>query len=75
MNLVTSIEMNNLKMFYYINDGIYGSFSSFLYEKTIYKFSCLKKYDLLHIGSYSDACATNFNGFETTKYFYIWKDS
>ena len=107
----SSIEMSHVENVYYINDGIYGSLSSILYEKAIYKLSCLKKYDqektyrsaifgptcdssdclstsihlplldvgdhllIYNIGSYSDVCSTNFNGFQTKKYFYIWKDS
>ena len=27
-----------------------------------------------NVGAYSSSIATNFNGFKTTKYFYIWKD-
>jgi ornithine decarboxylase len=27
-----------------------------------------------NVGAYSNSTSTNFNGFKTTKYFYIWKD-
>ena len=27
-----------------------------------------------HIGAYSNSCSMKFNGFQTTKYFYIYKD-
>lgn len=29
---------------------------------------------IYHVGAYSIACSTKFNGFETNKYVYIWKD-
>ncbi|CAF4422796.1 unnamed protein product, partial [Adineta steineri] len=27
-----------------------------------------------HVGAYSSSLSMKFNGFQTTKYFYIWKD-
>lgn len=107
---------DNVEIFYYVNDGIYGSLSNIIYEKATYRVSCLRQNNMKknfdnekeynssvygptcdstdclaksiylpqldigdnlwfhNIGAYSNTTATNFNGFKTTKYFYIWKD-
>jgi ornithine decarboxylase len=106
----------NAENFYYVNDGIFGSFANIIYEKAIYRVDCLRKHSrecsqceeklynsavfgptcdssdclspsvdlplmnigdylwFYHVGAYSCSASTNFNGFNTKKYFYIWKD-
>ena len=29
---------------------------------------------IYHVGAYSNSCSTTFNGFRTTKFFYVWKE-
>lgn len=109
-------DSRNAAIFYYINDGIYGSLSNIIYEKAVYQVTYVRKhsgndsecderdydsavfgptcdsYDCLspsvnlpqlktgdylwfyNVGAYSSSISTNFNGFNTKKYFYIWKD-
>ncbi|CAF3660366.1 unnamed protein product [Rotaria socialis] len=111
---INSIE--NVERYYYVNDGILGSFANILYEKAVFSVSCLRKKTMTlpdpnetlynsavfgptcdssdqlspsvhlplmeigdylwfdNIGAYSNSASTNFNGFNTKKYFYIWKD-
>ena len=105
----------NADVFYYINDGIFGSFANIIYEKAVYHVDCLRtkskesshspitllnsavfgptcdssdclssSVDLplmqigdyllfYNVGAYSSSASMNFNGFNTKKYFYIWK--
>jgi ornithine decarboxylase len=37
------INLDNIENVYYINDGIYGSLSNIIYEKTVYLVSCLRQ--------------------------------
>ena len=30
---------------------------------------------IYHVGAYSSSCSTAFNGFRTTKFFYIWRET
>lgn len=114
-DLSTTVS-GNAEIFYYINDGIYGSLSNIIYEKAVYQVTYVhkhsqndpecdeKEYDsavfgptcdshdclspsvnlpllkigdylwFYNVGAYSTSISTNFNGFNTKKYFYIWKD-
>jgi ornithine decarboxylase len=115
-NEINVNSTENAENFYYINDGIFGSFANIIYENAVYRADCLRKHrrgssqwqltlynsavfgptcdssDCLspsvdlplmnigdyiwfyHVGAYSCSASTNFNGFNTKKYFYIWKD-
>jgi len=92
------------KTFYYINDGVYGTFSGVIFDHCVYHFNAFKKGktsisavvgptcdaldtisqsenlpdlnigDMMYvndIGAYSNASATNFNGFAKAKIVHI----
>ncbi|UJR17655.1 hypothetical protein I4U23_004551 [Adineta vaga] len=116
-NIALDVKFSeNAEIFYYVNDGIFGSFANILYEKAVYHVDCLQMYGIecsqssttlynsavfgptcdssdclspsvdlplmnigdyflfYYVGAYSSSASTNFNGFNTKKYFYIWKN-